>query len=47
VPPAQVRYVDDLPENVRAAREAGFHAYQVTDLVTLRAALADVLGDKL
>ncbi|MGB0589298.1 MAG: HAD-IA family hydrolase [Myxococcota bacterium] len=47
VPPGQVRYVDDLPENVRAAREAGFHAYQVTDQATLRAALADVLSDKL
>jgi len=47
VPPAQVRYVDDLPENVRGAREAGFNAYQVTDLASLRAALADVLRDEL
>ena len=47
VAPEQVRYVDDLPENVRAARDAGFNAYQVTDEASLRAALADVLCDEL
>jgi HAD superfamily hydrolase (TIGR01509 family) len=47
VPPPQVRYVDDLAENVLAARVAGFNAYQVTDRASLLRALSDVLGDEL
>ena len=43
VPPHRVRYVDDLAENVRAARRAGFRAYQVSDRASVRAALSDVL----
>ncbi len=47
VPATRVRYVDDLAENVSAARALGFRAYQVHDEASLRAALADVLVDKL
>ena len=46
VPAAQVRYVDDLADNVIAARAAGFWAYQVRDQQTLLRALADVLSDQ-
>ena len=47
VPPEQVRYVDDLPENVAAARRAGFDAHQVTNEAELLSALAVVLRDHL
>ena len=47
VSPARVRYVDDLPENVAAARAAGFDAHQVTDQEGLLRVLSDVLGDQL
>jgi len=45
VPPPRVRYVDDLPENVAAARAAGFDAHQVTDQEGLLRVLSDVLSD--
>jgi glucose-1-phosphatase len=47
VPPAQVRYVDDLPENVAAARSAGFDAHRVTNRAQLLEALDGLLGGHL
>jgi HAD superfamily hydrolase (TIGR01509 family) len=38
--PQQVAFVDDLVENVIAARSVGLQAFQFTDVETLRAELA-------
>ena len=45
VPPADVRYIDDLPENVEGALLAGFDAHQVTNLIEIRAVIGDLLAD--
>ncbi len=47
VPPERVRYVDDLAENVAAARAAGFDAHQVVTREQLLRALSGLLGDEL
>ena len=47
VSPERVRYVDDLPENVLAARAAGFSAYRVTGREELLRALSGLLKDEL
>lgn len=41
-PAERVRYLDDRPENVEAARALGFQARLTTDRVSVEAALADV-----
>lgn len=38
-----IRYIDDLPENVRGACAAGLDAYQVTTLTEIEGALGDLL----
>jgi len=45
VPPEDIRFIDDRADNVAAAREAGIDAHQVTDLATIKKALAPVLRD--
>jgi HAD superfamily hydrolase (TIGR01509 family) len=41
--PAESVFIDDLPENVSAAREGGLHAIQFTGADAARAALRDYL----
>ena len=39
-----IRYIDDLPENVRGARAAGLDAHQVTTLAEIERVLGDLLA---